>query len=75
MSYFSSSLDAVEFVARALKSSRRGSALTMTIGRDKSGVFFAHTVIDELSVDIASEEEKSSSEPPMSILQLPTQAG
>lgn len=49
MSYFTNKTDAVEFVARALEASRRGYALTMTIGRDKSGDYFAHTVIDELS--------------------------
>lgn len=75
MSFFTNKTDAVEFVTRALEASRRGYALTMIIGREKSGDYFASTVTDELSGDIVVKEAQNSSEQPMSILQLPTQAG
>ncbi len=51
MTYFTNSRDAVEFVEKALAASKIGSALTMTIGREKYGDYFAHIVIDELSAD------------------------
>jgi hypothetical protein len=61
MSYFSSKKAVVEFVKEKLANSKAGSVLTMTIGRDKFGDYFAHTVIDELSDGIGLIMEPDSS--------------
>jgi hypothetical protein len=55
MSYFSSKEAAVQFVSDTLQSSKTGSPLTMIIGRDKSGDFYAHTAIDIQSEDTAEK--------------------
>jgi len=49
MSYFKSKTDAVAFVNEKLESSKPGSPLTMIIGRDKSGDYYAHTATVESS--------------------------
>jgi len=51
MSYFSSRMAAVEFVDEKLRNSKPGSPLIMTIGRDRYGDYYAHSVIDE-SLDV-----------------------
>ena len=55
MSYFNNRENAVQYVAERLRLSKSGSPLTMIIGRDKSGDFYAHTVIDIQSEDIAEK--------------------
>lgn len=64
MTYYTDKTDVVQFVEKALDASNKGSALTMTIGRDKSGVYFAHIVIDELSGDIEENMELIFFSPP-----------
>ena len=55
MSYYNNRETAVQYVAEKLRLSKDGSALTMIIGRDKSGGFYAHTVTDIQSEDIAEK--------------------
>lgn len=49
--FFNSRKAAVRYVSGRLKSLKPNSVLTTTILLDKSGVFSAITVIEELSVD------------------------
>lgn len=49
--YFFDKTDVVRSVSAQLKSLPRGSRLTTTIDREKSGDFFVQTVITELSED------------------------
>jgi hypothetical protein len=55
MSYFRSKTEAVQFVNDTLTNSRSDLPLTMIIGRDKSGDFYAHTATDIQSEDIAEK--------------------
>lgn len=75
MSYFLNKEEVVRFVERALASSSKGFALTMTIGRDTYGDYFAHTVIDELSAGTGLIVAQNSSKPLMNISQESTQVG
>lgn len=55
MSYFSNRQSAVQFVDDTLRLSKSGLPLTMIIGLDKSGAFYAHTATDIQSEDIAEK--------------------
>jgi len=75
MSYFESKKDVVQFVDDMLTNSSSGSPLIMTIGRDKSGDFYAHTVIDMSSEDTGKTLELAYCSVGTGISQANTQAG
>jgi len=75
MSYYGNRKNAVAYVDEKLANSKAGSVLTMIIGRDKFGDFFAHTVIDELSDVTALEADTSYLRQRMNTSQKNTQDG
>ena len=73
--YFSSREEFVLYVNAALQDLKPGSVSTMTIIPGQFEDFSVRIVTEELLADTDKTKEQSSSEVPMSILQLPTQAG